>query len=228
MSRFDAVSDLIERRRLHEEGDVHLDRLEDEYVLFLGTLLPYGVAAFALPPLRGGEADPAHPAGVGSTARSAGDERRLAYAHEVGHLLLGHVGSLALKEFSAAWHEKQEAQAWAAAAMLLIPTELCLGGETVEEIAALLPGAGGLGRAASRARACAHGATGGVSEERKARLLALAVVLLLLPLLWWLAHDGVSAPYRFVRCGGNAKRPEGLHPTSGRFVCVVASVSLAR
>jgi hypothetical protein len=158
MSRFDAVSDLIERRRLHVGGvPVSLDGLEDEYLVMEAELAGSGIAAFALPPIGGGIPCPAHPAGVGIDRAIAGDERRIVYAHEVGHLLLGHVGSLALKEFSAAWHEKQEAQAWAAAAMLLIPTELCLGGETVEEIAARCRVPAGL---AERHPALAHVRTG--------------------------------------------------------------------
>lgn len=128
---------LIARHRLHDGGaPVDFAPLAERFVVIDADFGESGVAAVGVPPLLPGDPSSANPAGILIDARIAGRLRRIAYAHEVGHIVCGHVGSLAAREINASWHDKQEAQAWEAAAMLLVPVEAFAWDATVDEIAA--------------------------------------------------------------------------------------------
>lgn len=59
-------------------------------------------------------------------------DRRLAFAHEVAHHLLGHTGSLPLRSVDPWFHSRDEREAWQAAALLLIPFDAFWGCAHIE------------------------------------------------------------------------------------------------
>lgn len=131
------IRGVIARHRLHDGGaPVDLSPLTESFAVFDTDFGESGVAAVGVPPLAPGEPSPENPAGILIDARLSPAMRRLAYAHEIGHVACGHVGTLAAREINASWHDKQEEQAWEAAAKLLVPLSHFDQGETLEEIAA--------------------------------------------------------------------------------------------
>lgn len=53
---------------------------------------------------------------------------RAIYAHEIAHVLLNHRGTLTLRDLDDWFNDRQEAEAWAGAAYLLIPPSLLIAG----------------------------------------------------------------------------------------------------
>lgn len=64
------------------------------------------------------------------------DDRRLVYAHEIGHFICGHLASPVTSEVNGWQHDRDEREAWLAAAVLLIPSSAVGWGENVDEVAA--------------------------------------------------------------------------------------------
>jgi len=132
----DHVDELIARHRLHDgELPVDLSPLETEFVPLDQELAGAGARAYAVPP-RGGEVTGRSPAYVVVDARRVRHERRVLYAHEVGHLLCGHPGSLRSLGVADWFHDRDEREAWEVAAALLIPRDAWVGGATPADVAA--------------------------------------------------------------------------------------------
>lgn len=57
------------------------------------------------------------------------------YAHDVGHVLCGHPGSLRTLGVGGWWHDRDEREAWEVVAALLIPHDAFRWSETVGDVA---------------------------------------------------------------------------------------------
>lgn len=130
------VYDLIQRHRLHDaDWPVDLTPLESEFVPILRQHMPEGVAGFAVMP-RSSHASKRDPAFVVIDQARHKLERRLIYAHEVGHVVCGHPGTIRNLTVDDWFHDRQEIEAWTVAALLLIPIDAWGWGDPVEEVAA--------------------------------------------------------------------------------------------
>jgi hypothetical protein len=110
--------DAIDRYGLHASGaPVDLSPLE-EVCPVAYEALPPGCAGFTVATA---PATRDRPATV-VLDRSLGPlTRRIAYAHEAAHGLLGHAGNLALRDMDPWFQTRQERDAWRGAALLLVP-----------------------------------------------------------------------------------------------------------
>ena len=130
----EAAWDLIENHSLHaSDGWVSLEPLEPLFVPVLRDLEPIGVPAFAVPAI--GATAMKTPAHVVLDAHSPRMIRRLLYAHEIGHILCGHAGSLVHLELGDWWHDRDEREAWEVASVLLIPHHIFMEGLSTDEVA---------------------------------------------------------------------------------------------
>lgn len=123
-----SVHSLIAEYGLHEylDGDdarVNLAPLEMMFPIRRDDLDEFDLAGLVLLP-DGGELAPENPARV--TIHDALDDStaRLIYAHEIGHAVLGHEGSLRLSEMDTWFSDRAEREAWQVAAQLLIPHQV--------------------------------------------------------------------------------------------------------
>ncbi len=131
----EAVDDLIDRHRLHDGGaPVDLSPLEGEFVPVVRELAGSGVRAFAVPP-KGGAATERSPVHVVLDSGRHRLDRNVLYAHEVGHIVCGHLGSLRTLDAGDWWHDRDEREAWEVAAALLIPHEAFGWAETARDVA---------------------------------------------------------------------------------------------
>jgi Zn-dependent peptidase ImmA (M78 family) len=112
---------------------VNLSRLEDAFPLLIEDLSGMDVAGYVIPP--DGDISPDNTAPVYIHKRLGPIDRRLAYAHEVGHALHGHAGALTLRQLDEWFLDRAELEAWRVAAQLLIPVEAIVQFETVDRIA---------------------------------------------------------------------------------------------
>ena len=117
---------------------IELSPLQELFVPVNADTADTGVLAFAVSP-RGDalptKRDPAH---VVIDRNLPEPERRLCFAHEVGHVIGNHIGSLRSLQVNEWFHDKNEREAWEVAAELLVPLEVFMvEGRTTEEIAAL-------------------------------------------------------------------------------------------
>lgn len=130
----EAVGDLIDRFGLHDEGvPVDLSPLKEEFVPLVEPIAEMGVRAFAVPP-KGGVVSLDSPACVVLDEEQPEALRRLYYAHEIGHVLCEHEGSLRTLAVNDWFHDRQEREAWEVASVLLIPTAQMVG-RTAAEVA---------------------------------------------------------------------------------------------
>lgn len=131
------VARIVEEFALHEGGaPVRLEPLEGTFLLEFGDLLSSGAIGIAKPPLHDLVPSPFSPAAVMVEERLDRGEMRLVYAHEIGHVVCGHAGSLRVASLGRAWDDKQEKEAWEVAAALLVPMEELVSGDTSAEVAA--------------------------------------------------------------------------------------------
>lgn len=125
-----AADDLIRTYRLHDAVPVDLSPVEERYPQTIRDLGPNAPRAFAVPPLV-----PDGAAWVVIDSSVWARDRRILYAHEIAHLLLGHAGSLRVMEGDGWLHDRQEREAWALAAYLLIPGRFVELDDTHDDIA---------------------------------------------------------------------------------------------
>lgn len=126
------VRALIDSYDLHGDGvPVRLSRVEDVYVPWREDLDPIGVAAYSIPS-KHGQPTAMSPAHVVINSAADRIDQRLLFAHEIGHVLCEHPGSLPHLDLGEWWHERDEREAWEVAAYLLIPSQVIWHyGETV-------------------------------------------------------------------------------------------------
>ena len=132
---FDAAWELVQDHGLHDAGlPVPLNALEDLYVPVYEDLWDTGVAACAIPPSNGmpTRATPAHIVMDRSLPPST---RRLFYAHEIGHVICEHPGSLRARHVDPWFHDRHEREAWEVAALFLIPPQVFAEGWTKDQMA---------------------------------------------------------------------------------------------
>ncbi len=130
------VRRLIEEFALHDLGaPVDLRPVHNVYVPHVSDLEALaGIPAFAIrPPDLVATSD--RPALIYLDARLDVPETRLNYAHEVGHVLCGHAGSLPHLDLGEWWYDRDEREAWQVASRLLIPWSVLVSGYTVSDIA---------------------------------------------------------------------------------------------
>lgn len=129
---YDEADSLIRHFTLHASWPVDLAPLESRFLAVSYELGPDSPKAFTKPASRLGL-----PPIVILDRFLPPADRRLFYAHEVAHLLCAHVGSVRCMDQGGAWiHDRQEAEAWAIAAYLLIPLDAWGWGEALDEVAA--------------------------------------------------------------------------------------------
>lgn len=117
------TDELIDRHRLHEHGaPVDLTPLNDEFLPLLRPLDDLGVPALAMPPVNGTPTADSPALVVLDESRSA-QWRAIYYAHEIGHIICGHVGTLRTLDAGEWWHNRDEREAWQVAARLMIPLD---------------------------------------------------------------------------------------------------------
>ena len=111
------VEELIQRFHLHTNGiPVNLTGLEVIFPVKRRDLHLSGVTGFT--------SNRADGTSVIVISTELGDiDSRLAYAHEIGHILHGHSGTLRVMQIDEWFHNHQERDAWKVAAELLIPVE---------------------------------------------------------------------------------------------------------
>lgn len=128
----DEMDALIRAHDLHDSWPVDLTPLETRFPAVRRDLGADGPRAFAVPPTRAGM-----PTWIVLDRCLREPRRRVVYAHEVGHALLAHVGSARALDAGGTWlHTRQEGEAWALAARLLIPIEAWGWGDPVADVAA--------------------------------------------------------------------------------------------
>ncbi len=130
------VRRLILELGLHDDGPpVSLTPLYDLFIPEEVDLRTTGIpACVVLPPDR--DITPTTPATIYLDRRLDRCAKRQSYAHEVGHALLGHTGSVPHLDMGDWWHDSDEREAWEVAALLLIPHEAFQWGWTGQEVAA--------------------------------------------------------------------------------------------
>lgn len=130
----EVVDDLIARYGLHDGGaPVDLSPLKEEFVPLVEPFDETGIPAFSMPP-RGGVVSPDLPVCVVLDELQPEATRLVYYAHEIGHILCGHPGSLRTLEASDWWHSRDERQAWEVATLQLTPAASWDLGATTGEV----------------------------------------------------------------------------------------------
>lgn len=111
------VWQLIDRFHLHDGGvPVDLHGLEIIYPVRRRHLRLAGVTGFTSSRRDGGKVIV-----IDKTVSAV--KARLVYAHEIGHILHGHPGTLRVMRVDEWFHDHQEREAWKVAAQLLVPLE---------------------------------------------------------------------------------------------------------
>lgn len=130
------AAELIARFHLHDNGaPVDLSPLEDLYRIRCLDLTGTGLRGFIRPSNRK-RPTIAKPITIVLDRYLSPFERRLVYAHEVGHAVLGHEGTLRVESVSHYFDERQERDAWRFASLILIPEPVELIDWSVPAIAA--------------------------------------------------------------------------------------------
>jgi len=117
---YTAVHWLIEDHRLHTWMRVSLSPLESLFHVRHADLRPFQLAGSCIPPT-GGRLTPETPARIVLDAALDDYCERLAYAHEIGHGLMGHAGALMMGSIDQWFVDKAEREAWEVASLLLVP-----------------------------------------------------------------------------------------------------------
>lgn len=133
------VARLIAGYGLHAgQGPVQLDRLlADLFVVVDAALMAHGVLGLAQPPVHCLPLSPQAKGGILVDEHLTPAERRIVLAHEIGHVVCMHIGSLnALATGPSALDDQQEREAWQVAAALLVPVREVWSGDPPAEIAA--------------------------------------------------------------------------------------------
>lgn len=118
------IAAAIARYRLHDHGvPVDLSPLQECCPVTWTDLTATGLVGFCM---ASRPATPDHPAQIVLCESIDPDVRTIVYAHEAAHGLFGHRGSLAAARVDRWFHDRQERDAWAAAAQLLIPPTVTL------------------------------------------------------------------------------------------------------
>lgn len=113
----DRLWSLVDRSCIHTTGiPVDLTALEDFYPVRRRDLHLAGLIGFTSTQIDGSVL-------IVLDDRLGDHDTRLAYTHEIGHILHGHSGSLRAIEVNEWFHDHQEREAWEVAAALLIPLE---------------------------------------------------------------------------------------------------------
>lgn len=132
------VAALIGRYRLHEgDGPVRLDALvEDLCDVREASLMQNGVLGVALPTPAAAALSPGAKGRIMVDRHLTRAERRLVIAHEIGHLILPHIGLPAAHAAEPSpCDDEQEREAWQIAAALLVPVREVWSGDPPAEIA---------------------------------------------------------------------------------------------
>lgn len=117
----EAAHEVIDWLGLHDNGaPVDLTPLEDYFRIRLIDLSGTGSHGFLKYPKRG-SIQPNNPAKVFLNKHNSAFDRRILFAHEVGHGVLGHEGTLRCESVDDWFTRRQEREAWRFAATLLIP-----------------------------------------------------------------------------------------------------------
>lgn len=113
------ITSAIARYRLHDHGTpVDLSPLQECCPITWTDLTATGLVGFCMADR---PATDKHPAKIVLCESIDRRWRPIVYAHEAAHGLFGHRGSLAAASVDQWFHGRQERDAWAAAAQLLIP-----------------------------------------------------------------------------------------------------------
>lgn len=121
--------------RLHEDGaPVELSRLHERFTPVYVDLSTEGIVGAGMFVEDDQSGIALGRILIASSLSDAG--RRLVYAHELGHFAAGHMASPVTSSLNSWQHDRDEREAWLAAAVLLIPTSAVRWGENVDEIAA--------------------------------------------------------------------------------------------
>lgn len=113
------VFGLIDQYELHQQHMVNLEPLEALFPRMERDLTDIGIDGFVIPP--GVPISDDNPAVVTVNKRLTRNERRLVYAHEIGHALHGHAGAFRMDDIDAWFVDREEREAWTIAARLLVP-----------------------------------------------------------------------------------------------------------
>lgn len=135
------VSALIEDSQIHAAGaPVDVVPLHRWFVPVVRHFADRRVRGGLVWPVDG-DISERNPARVLLSDRLSDSNRRLYYAHEIGHAFCCHQGTYTVLSLDNALNDRQERQAWEIAAELLIPTEMVFesifDGRSSEEIAAI-------------------------------------------------------------------------------------------
>lgn len=108
--------EFVDEWSLHEGGvPVDLGPLEDHFVPHYSDLSEQGVVGYGLFVDELGS--------IFIDEQLSDYERRLVYAHELGHYIAGHSASPVTSQLDDVQHSRDEREAWLVAAVLLIPPE---------------------------------------------------------------------------------------------------------
>lgn len=135
----EAVARLIDRYDLHGSYEAPIDRvdlwpLEDLFPIMRRDIAAWGIDALVIPPA--GEIGHGNPAIVTIGDHLDDYHARLAYAHEIGHALHGHAGTLRMAGLDKWFDNRAELEAWRVAAQLLVPVDTIVRMEETALIAA--------------------------------------------------------------------------------------------
>jgi len=120
------VTDLIHHYDLHGRYDapvdnVNLEPLENLFPMIRRDISVCGMDGYVIPPR--GEITESNPAIITIDRRLGQMYSRLVYAHEIGHALYGHEGAFKMTDIDRRLIDREERDAWAVAARLLVPLE---------------------------------------------------------------------------------------------------------
>lgn len=118
------IWELVRDFDLHCNGPhdwVRLDPLEDWFPIVRRPLKEHGIMGYVVPP--SGQISASNPAPIALADHLPRHVARWVYAHEIGHALYGHEGAVSGVDPSEWQLDRDEWQAWKAAAQLLIPFE---------------------------------------------------------------------------------------------------------
>lgn len=111
--------DAIDRYGLHDYGaPVDLSPLEEICPVTYELIRPVGLLGFTFSSI---PASRENPADVVLCKSLPTELRRIAFAHEAAHAIMGYSGAMSLSDMDPWYANKQEREAWRGAAILLIP-----------------------------------------------------------------------------------------------------------
>lgn len=131
----DAARDFVREWDLHQSGTpVDLSVLEDSFAPAYVDLTEQGILGYGL--FLDDDASDAPMGTIFIEQELPRDDRRLVYAHELGHMVAGHSGTPVTSKLNSFQHDRNEREAWLAAAVLLIPPDVVSWDETIDSVAA--------------------------------------------------------------------------------------------